>query len=419
MIDTVEPMSERRLSVLWINQFALLPNDGGGTRHFELGRELVRRGWRVTIIASDLHLHRRTYTRRSGEAAREAIVESLDGVDLHWVWAASYRTNNWRRAWNWLSFGRSVKNACRSIGRPDVIIGSSPQLFAASAARTVARRLRVPFVFEVRDLWPESLLAAGGRRGPAYKVLDLLAWSLYHAADKVLVLAKGTRDYLVERGVAADKFLHVPNGVDIHLVRPGLNDRDMEDKFELVYAGAHGPANGLEQVLEAAELLRSSPNVRFLFVGDGPIKADLVAEALRRGLSNVEFRGAISKKELVGIFANAQAGLMTLRDAPLFSFGVSPNKLFDYLAAALPVICNVPGEVAQMLADSKGGLQVTDSSGAALAEGVRQLIKLPREERHRMGATGRDWVQREHSREVLGERLDVALRDLIENRISS
>jgi len=418
MIEAVDPMRRRRPHVLWVNQFASLPKDGGGTRHFELGRELVRRGWRVTIIASDLHLHRRTYTRRAGENVRAAIAESVDGVDIQWVWAASYRVNNWRRAWNWLSFSGSVGRICQSISRPDVVIGSSPQLFSASSARRVARRFSVPFVFEVRDLWPESLVAAGGRRGPAYKVLDHLARNLYRDADRILVLARGTQDYLIERGIAKDKFLHIPNGVDIHLVKPGINNQYTDDKFKLVYAGAHGPANGLEQILDAAERLRSFSNVRFLLVGDGPIKADLMAEADRRGLGNVEFQGAVSKERLVEIFLTAEAGLMTLRDTPLFSFGVSPNKLFDYLSAALPVICNVPGEVAQMLAESGGGLQVTDGSGAALAAGIRKFMSLSCDERRRMGAAGRDWVRRDHSREVLGERLDFAMRELIKDRIS-
>lgn len=411
-----------RPSVLWINQFALLPKDGGGTRHFELGRELARRGWRVTVMASDLHLHRRTYTRRATAEDRNVIVESLEGVDLQWLWAASYQSNNWRRAWNWLTFSGSVKRAAASIDPPDIVIGSSPQLFAASVARTVAGKFGVPFVFEVRDLWPESLVAAGGKRGAAYYLLDRLAWSMYRSAEKILVLARGTRDYLVQRGLAPDRFLHVPNGVDVQLVssahRAEQGERNPE-RFQVVYAGAHGQANGLEQVLEAAELLRSIPQVQFLLVGDGPDKANLMAEARRRGLANVEFRGAVPKSELVGILAGSQAGLMILRDAPLFSFGVSPNKLFDYLAAELPVICNVPGEVAQMLAESKGGIQAGDSGGPALAEAVRRMMQLDLEARRGMGVAGRDWVCREHSREVLGERLDLALRALISSHSKS
>jgi glycosyltransferase involved in cell wall biosynthesis len=404
-------------SVVWVNQFALLPRDGGGTRHFELGRELVRLGWRVTVLASDLHLHRRTYTRRAQSTDRAVIAEACDGVDFKWLWAAAYERNDWRRAWNWLSFGRSVKAICRELERPSVVIGSSPQLLAAHAARIAARRLRVPFVFEVRDLWPESLLAAGGKRGPAYHVLDRIAWSLYREADRILVLARGTREYLVEHGIAPEKVTLVPNGVDIHAIVPTANGTGRAPgaarRFVFVYAGAHGPANGLDKVLEAAESLGPSSGAHFVLIGDGPAKKALIEQARARRLENVEFRDPVAKTALVDVLGAADAGLMILRDAPLFSFGVSPNKLFDYLAAGLPVVCNVPGEVAQMLGEARAGVQATHTSGAALATAIRAMMDMPEIERKQAGNRGREWVMREHSREVLGARLDRFLRELI------
>src|SRR5438477_10781615 len=175
-------------SLVWVNQFALLPSDGGGTRHFELGRELVNKGWRVSILASDFHLHARKYTRRARRTDHRTIYEVQDGVELRWLWASPYRLNDWRRVMNWLTFYRSVIREPGSLRQsPDVVIGSSPQLFAASAAKRLARKVRVPFVFEVRDLWPESLVAAGGSRGLAYRFLDRIAAGLYRDADRILV----------------------------------------------------------------------------------------------------------------------------------------------------------------------------------------------------------------------------------------
>lgn len=406
-------------SLLWVNQFALLPEDGGGTRHFELGRELVNRGWRVTILASDLHLHTREYTRRIGQADRETKHVTQEGVDIRWLWAAQYERNNWKRAWNWMSFYRSVKRESRSFKHPpSVIIGSSPQLFAAVAARSLARKVGSAFVFEVRDLWPESLLAAGGKRGLAYRVLDRVATGLYRDADRIVVLAQGTRDYLVRRGVPAKKIVYIPNGVDVTAMRPAMSaagDRQTAagGPFTLIYAGAHGPANGLDRLLDAAEILGPAANIRFLLVGDGPVKAILRDDARRRGLTHVEFRDSVSKFELANVLGGADAGLMVLRDAPLFSFAVSPNKLFDYLSAALPVVCNVPGEVAQMLENADAGIQTADSSGRALAEAIRTLVAMPAGDRERMRRSGRAWVKREHSREVLGEQLDEFLRGLV------
>jgi len=398
--------------LLWVNQFALLPGDGGGTRHFEIGRELVRSGWEVTVAASDFHLHGRNYTRRPDARHRAPVEEVVDGVRMRWHWAAPYRNNDWRRIRNWVSFGRSLMHDAPAVGRPSVVIGSSPQLLGARAALRLADRLGVPFVLEVRDLWPESMVAVGARKGPAYYFLDRIARHLYRRAELIVVLARGSGDYLARRGVPEERLVYVPNGVDVDAFPPHVGS-GKEEPFTLVYAGAHGPANGLEVVLDAAQELGDPEDVRFLLVGDGPTRAHLMAEAERRGLRSVEFRPAVPKPELIRILSRADAGLMLLRPSPLFEFGVSPNKLFDYMAAALPVVCNVGGEVQGILAGSGGGVQTMDSGGTALAEAVQRLRSLPPEERERMGLSGRRWVEGEHARPVLAARLRSALEPLL------
>ncbi|HEX8321737.1 glycosyltransferase family 4 protein [Longimicrobium sp.] len=400
-------------SLLWVNHFAVGPGEGGGTRHFELGRELARRGWGVTVAASDLNLHTRRYARRAGPGDRRAIDEAIEGVRFRWLWAAPYERNDWRRARNWLSFSARVWRLPRSE-RPDVVIGSSPHLFAALAAERLAARWGVPFVFEVRDLWPETLSAAGGRRSPGYVALERIAWRLYRRASRIVVLARGSADYLAERGVPREKLVHVPNGVDVSAF--AAIQRPPRQTLTLVYTGAHGPLNGLDAVLDAAERLRDRADLRFLLVGDGPAKAGLVADAERRGLANVEFRASVPKQAMPALLAGADAGLMVLRDVPLFSFGVSPNKLFDYLGAGLPVVCNVPGEVAEMVRDAGAGEQAADASGAALADAVVRLAAHAADERARMGERGRAWVAGEHDRPVLADRLDGMLRSLVADR---
>jgi hypothetical protein len=151
-------------SALRINHFALLPGEGGGTRHFDTARELTRRDWSPVVIAADFHSPSRRYTRREGEADIRALPENGDGVDFHWLWYAPYATNDWRRAWNWLSLARSLLRWQKQADRPGLIIGSTPHLFAALANRRMASLWKVPVVLEVRDLWPESMVAAGGRR---------------------------------------------------------------------------------------------------------------------------------------------------------------------------------------------------------------------------------------------------------------
>jgi glycosyltransferase involved in cell wall biosynthesis len=384
---------------------------GGGTRHFEMGRELIRRGWSVTIAASDFHLHGRTYTRRLTEADRAPRIEVIDGVTFAWLWAAPYEKNDSRRVWNWLSFGRSLAQWMRGAERPDIIVGSTPHLFAPLAAWRAARRHGVPFVLEVRDLWPESLAVGGVRRGPSYWALHLLARFLYRVADRIIVLAAGVGEFLTRAGVPPHRIVLAPNGVDVAAY--GGSVRTAGPSVRLAYAGAHGPANGLEAVLDAAALLQAEPRVAFDLVGDGPSKRALVERARARGLTNVSFHEPISKRAMPAFLGARDAGLMVLKDVPLFAFGVSPNKLFDYWGASLPVICNVPGEVADMVHQSGGGVQTRDASGEALAEAIRRLLAMTPTERATMGDRGRSWVARERDRPVLAARMDDALRRLI------
>ncbi|CAA9352108.1 MAG: Glycosyl transferase, group 1 [uncultured Gemmatimonadetes bacterium] len=392
--------------LLWVNHFAIPPGEGGGTRHFEIGRELAGRGWEVTVAASDMNLHTRRYSRRADGGDRTAIGETIEGVRFLWLWAAPYERNDWRRAVNWLSFGREL--LARDVPRADVVIGSSPHLFAALAAERLAARWGVPFLFEVRDLWPESLAAAGKGKSLGYRGLDAIARHLYRRASRIIVLARGTGEYLEGKGIPAGKLAYVPNGVDLNAF--GGGERPVREGLTLVYAGAHGPFNGLDTVLGAAELLRGRAGIRFLLVGDGPSKPELVASARARGLGNVEFRDPVAKVRMPGLLAEADAGLMVLREAELFSFGVSPNKLFDYLGAALPVVCNVPGEVAGMLAASGAGVQTADASAAALADAIVRMEGAGPAARRAMGARGREWVGTEHGRDVLGSKLDTLLR---------
>jgi glycosyltransferase involved in cell wall biosynthesis len=393
-----------------VNHFAVAPDMGGGTRHVELGRELARLGWDVHIAASDFHLHRRTYLRRRGAGDRQAVAERLDGVAVDWLWASPYTANDLRRVRNWLTFARSL-SVHRFEEAPDVVIGSTPHLFAAHAALRVARRLGAPFVLEVRDLWPESLAVGGAARGVGYAGLAALATYLYRRADHIIVLARGVRDYLVQRGIPGERISVVPNGADVAMYAAARQTNGRRG-MRLVYAGAHGPANGLDAVLDAARELRDEPGVDFLLVGDGPSRQALRARALHEGLANVHFEEPVAKSQMPDLLARCDVGLMVLKDVPLFAFGVSPNKIFDYWSAGLPVVGNVPGEVAEWVRASQGGVQAAESSGDALAAAIRRLLALPPDERRAMGERGRDWVRREHDRPVVAERLDALLRPL-------
>ena len=394
--------------VHWVNQFAVAPDQPGGTRHHEMSAALRARGHDVRIVASDLNLTSRRYTRRQGDGDRRAIAEDVLGVPFTWLHAGVYERNDWRRALSMVLFAWNVlRHLLRTVHRGDVVIGSSPQLLAALAARLAAMLRRAPFILEVRDLWPESLTGVSGRRSVLAVGLRLIADLLYRTSSAIIILAEGSRESIVRHGGPPRRIVFIPNGVDLAAFTGPLEDlpqslRWVEEHPTFVYAGAHGPANGLDKVLDAAAILteRGENEVKLLLVGDGPSKAALQQDATDHELSNVVFHDPIPKELIPSLLRRCAGGLMILKNVELFQYGVSPNKLFDYLASGLPVITNVGGEVARIVTDADAGIVVPPDDPGALA-GV-----LARVTRSDVGTgSGLDYVRKHHHRAELADRL--------------
>ncbi len=390
--------------VLVLNHFASPRGAPGGTRHLELYGALE--GWSCEIVAAN----RNYLTRRRQESYRASPTTTYRTV---WTWP--YAGNGPTRVLNWASYAVTATVVGLLTRRPTVVVGSSPHLLAPVAAWLVARLRRVPFVLEVRDLWPELLvdmgqLSAGSR---LYRALEMLAAWVVARADVVIVLAPGVRDALVERGADPERVHLVPNGTD---PLPPVDDRDRcrrelgvaPGDLVVVYAGAHGPANGLELALDAAaELAHDHPEVRFVFVGDGATKAALVEQATREHLDSVRFDDARPKDQMPQVLGAADIGLHVLADVGLFTFGVSPNKVFDYMAAGLAVLTNNPGDISALVTDNGAGVAVGPHD---IADGVRALAAAGPDGRAAMGARGRDLIAREYAIAPRGEALERALR---------
>lgn len=395
-------------SVYWVNQFAVTPDQPGGTRHHDMAAALRSRGYDVKVVASDLNLMSRRYTRRHDGTDRRMIEQDVAGVPFVWLPAGSYRSNDWRRAASMVVFaGYALRYLLRTAQRGDVIIGSSPQLLVALASRIAAFLRRATFVLEIRDLWPESLTGVSGQRSALAVLLRVLADALYRTSSAVIILAEGSRDSIVRHGGPPKRIVYIPNGVDPDAFSRPVGElpvslRWVEEHPTFVFAGAHGPANGLELVLDAACLLRErgSEEIRVLLVGDGPIKHRLETDVERRGLTNVVFHDPIPKESIPSLLRRCAGGLMILEDVDLFSYAVSPNKLFDYLASDLPVITNVAGEVGRIVKQARAGVVVPPSDAAALADAIEQVarggVELPR---------GSAYVREHHDRRRLASRL--------------
>ena len=404
---------------LWlINQFANTPELPGHTRQFEVAAGLVASGWEVKVFASDFNLTQRQYRRLRFPNLR--CIERLGGICWTWLWVSPYRKNNWKRQLNMLSFCLHLLlrlGPAAAFGRltgqsPDLILASSPQLPAAFTCLLIARLTGIKFVLEVRDLWPQALIDQGGK-SPMHPMVRLLAWmerQLYRHALMVVVLAKGAEPFVRNRGARQTAWL--PNGPDLDLFssRPVPPVRDV---FSVLYAGAHGDANALENVISASRLLelRRKP-VRFRYVGDGPEKRVLMRLAI--DLESVSFEAPIPKAKIPDLMEEADAILLSLKDVPLFRYGVSPNKLYDAYALGRPVITTVAGAINREVEVHSLGVTAPPGDPQALAAAIERLMNTPRTVRHAMVERAIHLAHTIYSRQRINSQYNVLLRSSID-----
>jgi len=401
---------------IWlIHQHAGTPSQVGGyVRHFHLARNLIDAGHDVTIIASSFaHKVRKDLRLEKGEISRY-VVE--DGVPFYWVKAPVYGAGNARRLWNLIAFGKRIKNdrMLRELPKPDVIVGSSPSPFTAFAAMQLAQCLQVPFVLEVRDLWPETLIELGGmsRWNPLVMILSRMERTMFREATAIISALPNLDGYIKEFGLPHNNISWIPNGIYLKSL-PSIASPDQKDYFDIVYAGAHGIANNLDTIIDAAHYLNDRIDIRFRLIGDGPHKKALMDRVKSQALNNVIFEDAVPHSEIHTKLAAAHAFIFTLADKKLWRFGISPNKVFDYLAMARPTVSTVSA-YNDPFGEAGAGITVPAASkGSELAEAIKKVADMSAEERWEMGKRGRAYVEANHSYEVLSNKLAEALSGAI------
>lgn len=379
--------------VLVLNHFAAPLGHPGGTRHVELFSRI--RGWQYLIVASNRNL-------LTGD-----LVPAEPG--FHTVAVAGHSTNGWRRVMSWIDYARKATWVGVRTREIDVVYASSPHLLAGVAGMFVAAWRRRPLILEVRDLWPQVLVDMDQIREGSrlHRFLERIERTLYRYASYIVTMAPGTDSSLLSQGVPQSKLVYIPNAADPDDFLPSqsrasLRQRYGFTRFTLVYAGAHGPANGLSLLLEAAAQVRHL-DLEIVLVGGGVSKDSLIEQAMTQGLNNVQFRDPVPKSSIPDLLHAADAGLHVLADVEIFQTAVSPNKLFDYMAAGLPVITNCPGFVATIVEESGAGLAGPPNSLATLLTSAFQAFQsgdwAPR------GVEGRNWISEHQTRRAMASRL--------------
>lgn len=366
------------MHVLYFHQSFTTPDGSNGTRSYEFARALLARGHRVTMVCGQ--------SQGGGlnlpwDEKKRWFHGNVDGIDVIALpMGYTNRDRLWRRAWVFLRFAaRSMRIALKTDF--DLLFATSTPLTAGLPGIVVKLfGRRMPFVFEVRDLWPELPRALGMKNPLLLGGMSLLEWLGYRSANVCVGLSPGIVDGIRCRSPQDRRIELIPNGCDLELFTPanrgplalpGIGPND----FVAGFTGAHGLANGLGALLDAAAVLKryGRSNIKIALIGDGNQKAGLQKRAQDEGLSNCLFFPPVKKTDIARITASLGCGLQILADVPAFYYGTSPNKFFDYLSAGVPVVNNYPGWLAEQIAESQCGIAVPPRNPEALARALIQL----------------------------------------------
>lgn len=395
------------MKFLYFHQHFSTPQGATGTRSYEMAKRLIARGHSVTMVCGSSGAGSSGLSQPFESGRRRGDVDGIDVIEFELVY--SNKLSFLKRVMVFLMFAwRSILVAMREDY--DVVFATTTPL-TAGIPGIVARWLRgKPFVFEVRDLWPELPKAMGVITNPVILgMMSVLEWVSYHSAHRLVGLSPGIVEGIAKRGVPVDRILAVPNGCDLDIFaasveswRPeGVKDSDLM----AIFTGTHGMANGLDAVLDAAADLkiRGRDDIKLVLVGDGMLKPGLQARAQAEGLDNVVFHPPVNKKKLAGLMASADIGMQILANVPAFYYGTSPNKFFDYISAGLPVLNNYPGWLAEMITARQCGYAVVPDDPQAFANALIHAAD-HREELPAMGQRARELAMNEYNRDVLGTR---------------
>jgi glycosyltransferase involved in cell wall biosynthesis len=389
-------------------------------RVHEVSREWVHLGHDVTVVTG--FAHHPTGVKAPPDRWKLTRRESVDGIDLvrTYVYAAP-NAGTLRRMLSYASFFASaVSIGAFRTARPEVVVATSPQLLCACAGYVLSRLKRVPFVFEGRDLWPESIIAVEAMKDNlVVRGLKRVAGYLYRRCNRIVTVGHGYKRQIEQRyAIRADQMVVVPNGIDTALFVPGQKQNDVRreygwgDRLVLLYVGTHGMAHALHVVLEAAQAFRDDGSKLFVFVGEGARKEHLKHRAAELDLPNVQFIDQQPKQRIPLFYAACDIGLVTLRNTPLFQ-DVLPSKIFEYLGMERPVVISVEGEARRLVENADAGVFVAPENVAELVRAIRDLSAHP-DRLAAMGRSGREHVLAHYDRKTLAERYAGLLRSVCE-----
>jgi glycosyltransferase involved in cell wall biosynthesis len=400
------------MKVLYFHQHFSTPSGATGTRSYEMAQKLIHKGHQVTMVCGSYNVGTTGLDTPFVNGKRKGKVNHIQVIefDLSYANTDSFLT----RSSQFIKFAyQSVKLAFSEDY--DVLFATSTPLTAAIPGLFAKLFRKKPFVFEVRDLWPELPKAMGVITNPAILFgMSVLEKMSYLMADRCIGLSPGIVAGIKKRGPDHLDVDMVPNGCDLALfgqtVDYTLPFEHTPNDMIACFTGAHGLANGLHHILLAAKELkkRGDTQIRLVFVGEGKVKAEMQEKAIQEGLDNCIFLPAMPKTQLVGFLQQADIGLMTLANVPAFYYGTSPNKFFDYISCGLPVLNNYPGWLADMINEHGCGKAIPPDDPVAFADALQHMAQ-DKNELKEMGKRGRQLAEKQFNRDKLSDHFVASL----------
>ena len=407
-------MSHKK-TICLINQYSSTPDTAMGGRHFYIAQELAKKGHQVYVIAGRYsHL-----LRNPKQFSEKYLIEEITpNFSFVWINLPGYaEAHSKQRILNWFKFAwalRGLKNS--SLQKPDVILYSSPSPIGSLAAQYLAKSFKVPFIFEVRDIWPLTLIELGGHSAnhPFIRLMQWIEDRSYQKAKFVFSNLFNAVEHMQNRGLDKAKFHWIPNGVSLAEVAAkqplsvDIFKQLPQDKFIVGYTGTIGVANAIDDLIEAAQLVSHHPDIHFVLVGSGKEKQEMQNKVQDLKLTNISFIDPIPKKQIQSMLEHFNVCYIGWQKNPLYRFGIAPNKLPEYLYAGKPIIHAFSGK-GDVVQQANAGITIEAEDPQAIADAVIQLYELSDFERSVLGNNGHQYVLQHLEYKMIAEKLEIII----------
>lgn len=402
------------MNIIYIHQYFTTRKGSSGTRSYEFSKYLVSQGHKITIITGSSDLS----DIKSKKLFRKLNIEGINIIALN-INYSNYMSFK-RRIKAFLTFAILATICSLFIKKSDIVFATSTPLTVGIPGFIISKLKKIPFCFEIRDLWPEAPIQLGVLTNPI--LIRFARWLerfLYSKSNKIIALSPGMEEHIIKIGVKKQKIILIPNCSDLDLFSPTLHDSyfrekyQFENKFLVSYFGAMGDINGLELVVETAQVLkrRGEDEIIFVLAGDGKKKPALESFCQGNNLDNVIFVGNIPRKELPKLVASSNLCLVIIKNVPILQTN-SSNKLFDSLSGGRPVLINFGGWIKELLEKYNAGVYIEPDNPNAMANKILEIKGDP-EGRYEMGKNARKLAKEKFDRIKLAEKLEKTFEEII------